>query len=164
MKREKSKLELWIERYLNAELIGYSSTQKSRYYRFNTRILRISDHVASTSDGDISVILDSHDPSNFIVHAVKTGEISVLTYAEVRQLIRSIALLPAITIVANSKEKNNTLPKDVVLEHKNVDKIIKKTANDNCVLGIPIGFFKTGQQNAIYGMVRKVKQKHGCQP
>ena len=48
MKREKCKLEKWMERYLKAEVIGYSKTQKSRYYKFNTRIIRISDHISNT--------------------------------------------------------------------------------------------------------------------
>jgi hypothetical protein len=154
MKREKCKLEKWMERYLKAEVVGYSKTQKSRYYKFNTRIIRISDHISNNSDGDISIILDSHDTTHFIVHAVRTGEISVLTYSEVRQLIRSIKLLPAFMIVANSTEGGNTLPKDVCTEA--VDKVDLKNVNQY-VLGVHIGKFKPGQQNAIRCMAAKLK-------
>ena len=154
MKREKCQLEKWMERYLKAEVIGYSKTLKSRYYKFNTRIIRISDHISNNSDGDISIILDSHDSAHFIVHAVRTGEISVLTYSEVRQLIRSIKLLPAIMIVANSTEEANILPKDVRPEA--VDKVNLKDVNQY-VLGVHIGKFKPGQQNAIRCMAKKLK-------
>lgn len=143
-----------MERYLKAELIGYSQTEKSRYYRFNTRIIRISNHISNNSDGDISIILDSHDTTHFIVHAVRTGEISVLTYSEVRQLIKSIKLLPAFMIIANSTEKANNLPKDVRPEA--VDKVDLKKVNQY-VLGVHIGKFKPGQQNAIRCMVAKLK-------
>ncbi len=154
MKREKCQLEKWMERYLKAEVIGYSKTQKSRYYKFNTRIIRISDHISNNSDGDISIILDSHDTTHFIVHAVRTGEISVLTYPEVRQLIRSIKLLPAFMIVANSTEGANILPKDVHPEV--IDKVNLKDVNQY-VLGVHIGKFKPGQQNAIRCMAAKLK-------
>jgi len=160
MKREKSKLELWIERYLKAEVIGYSQTEKSRYYRFNTRILRVSDHVSNCWNGDLSIILDSHDTFHFLVHAVRTGEISVLTYPQVRYLIRAISLLPATMQIGNSEPNTEKLPKDIKREV-----VTKPVSKDDLldprslVLGIHISKFKQGQQQAIFGMVNKVKDK-----
>lgn len=153
MKREKSKLELWIERYLKLELFADSVNTGSRYYRINTRIVRISDHISNSSDGDLSVILDSHDTEHFIVHAVRTGEISVLNYKELKELLRSLRLLPALTNVANSKESQNILPKDAT---KGIKQII---IDPHYVCGIHIGYFKTSQQQAIYGMVNKASKK-----
>lgn len=150
--REKSKLEKWIERYLNVKKLGIVESSKSRYYKFNTRILRVSDHISNGSDGDLSIILDYHDDLHYLIHAVRSGEITILTLEETKRLLKSIALLPAIMQVANSKD-DCSLPKTLVPEpNSNCD------MNDKLVLGIPIGKFKSGQQQAIYGMVKKLKK------
>ena len=155
--REKSKLEKWIERYLKAKCIGYSITCKSRYYKFNTRIIRISDHIASSSDGDISIILDSSDQGHFIVHAPRTGEISVLNYEQTKQVIRSIKFLPSVMYIANTEKDLNVLPKDVKPEDIVIEP--KKIDPRSCVLGFHISMFRTGQQQAIFNMVNKIKNE-----
>ena len=146
--RPKSKLEKWIERYIKAKNFGISEATKSRYYQFNTRILRISDHVAINSDGDIAIILDSHDEEHYLVHAVHSGEISVLTYEEIKKLIRSIALLPAIMHIANSKEEaciNGVKPSIVE----------KQLTGKDTILGIPINRFTPGRLKTIKAIVKK---------
>lgn len=99
----KNKVERYIERYCKHLITKKVYSQRSTYYHFGSCIIRVSDHKAIHSNGHLSIILDSHDTDHFIVHAVTSGEISVLNYKELKELIRSIRLLPAITYVANVK-------------------------------------------------------------
>ena len=162
MKREKSKLEKWIERYLKAELIGCSNGGESRYYKFNTRVLRISNHV-SVNNAHLSIILDSCNDETYLVHAVKTGEVSVLTYKETKELIKAIRLLPATINIANNTEKDCNLPEI----HQNIDASgeiylncgkknppLRVNVKNAFVLGIPISKFTAGRQQTIASLVR----------
>lgn len=160
----KNKLEKWLERYVKAKRLGIVRSQRSTYYTLNSRILRISDHVAIHSDGDISIICDSHDEEHFLVHAVKTGEISVLTYKEVKTLIRGIALLPSVMYIANAKTVE-TVKCDAECNVENtaeektnaIKQAIKESAEKQLVLGVPIGRFKQGAQIIIHNMVKKLR-------
>lgn len=167
MKREKSKLEKWIERYLKAELIGCSNGEESRYYKFNTRVLRISNHI-SVNNAHLSIIIDSHDSEHFLIHAVKTGEVSVLNYKEVKTLIKAIRLLPATINLANNTEIDCKLP-EISQTISNSDEIslncgsskppLIVKAKDAFVLGIPISKFSKGRQQTIVSLVRHTLKK-----
>ena len=160
--RKKSKLEKWMERYLKVPNLGVVESTRSRYYTINHRVIRISDHVAINSDGDVSIIMDSHDSTHFIIHAVKTGEISVLTYDEVKQLLRAIKLLPAVLYIANTKEE--CVPKVDLKEFDDKETIMKQavynSAIQNLVCGVPLHKLKTGTQDIIKRSVKKLKKKY----
>lgn len=157
---KKTKLERWLTQYAKAKKIGYNESKRSTYYTMNHRILRVSDHVALHSDGDLSIVQDSHDTEHFLVHAVKTGEISVLTYEEVKTLIKGISLLPAIMHLANAKDEtlvncDNIEPED---RAKLIQSTIKESARDMLVCGVPLHKFKPGAQIVIRNTVKKLKE------
>lgn len=114
----KNKVERYIERYCKHLITKKVYSQRSTYYHFGSRIIRVSDHTAIHSDGHLSIILDSHDTEHFIVHAVTSGEISVLNYKELKELIRSIRLLPAVVYVANIPQKSEKPAVEVQEVHK----------------------------------------------
>lgn len=116
----KNKVERYIERYCRQLITKKVYSARSTYYHFGPRIIRVSDHTAIHSDGHLSIILDSHDTEHFIVHAVTSGEISVLNYKELKELIRSIRLLPAVVYVANVEPKEEK-PVAVVKEVNRID-------------------------------------------
>jgi hypothetical protein len=126
----------------------------------NHRILRVSNHVALHSDGDLSIVQDSHDSEHFLIHAVKTGEISVLTYEEVKTLIKGISLLPAIMHLANAKDETLVDCDNTEAENKMklIQKTIEESAHDKLVCGIPLHKFKPGAQDIIRNMVKKIKK------
>ena len=148
-----------MERYLKVPNLGVVESTRSRYYTINHRVIRISDHTAINSDGDVSIIMDSHDSTHFIIHAVKTGEISVLTYDEVKQLLRAIKLLPAVLYIANTKEE--CVPKVDLEEFDDKEAIIKQavynSAIQKLVCGVPLHKFKTGTQSIIKSSIEKLK-------
>ena len=112
--KNKNKVERYIERYCKHLVTKTVYSARSTYYHMGCRIIRVSDHVAIHSDGHLSIILDSHDDEHFIVHAVSSGEISVLNYKELKELIRSLRLLPAVVYVANVKPKEPEVQKVVI--------------------------------------------------
>ena len=140
----KNKVERYIERYCRQLITKKVYSARSTYYHIGPRIIRVSDHVAIHSDGHLSIILDSHDDEHFIVHAVSSGEISVLNYKELKELIRSLRLLPAVVYVANVK------PKEEKPE-------IKQTVIDpTYVLGRPLTDFGPAHRATIQGLFKRL--------
>ena len=135
--KTKNKVERYIERYCKQLITKTVYSDRSTYYHFGHRIIRISDHVAFKSDGHLSIILDSHDTEHFIVHAVSSGEISVVNYKELKEIIRTLRLLPATIYIANNK---STDP---------MEEIPKTLPNPTYVFGYPLTDFKPGHQEAL---------------
>ena len=141
----KNKVERYIERYCRQLITKKIYSERSTYYHFGSRIIRVSDHIAIHSNGHLSIILDSHDTEHFIVHAVISGEISVLNYKELKELIRSIRLLPAVVYVANVKPKEER------------PEIEKQTVIDpTYVLGRPLTDFGPQHKATIQGLFKRL--------
>lgn len=161
MSNGKNKVERYIERYCSKLITKKIYSVRSTYYHFGHRIIRVSDHVAFNSDGDLSIILDSHDDEHFIVHAVTSGEISVVTYPQLKEIIKVFRLLPAVVYIANKPEKvkqPNPVRTDVlVCKPKPGEKIITIPTSSECkikelrvaekdcyILGVHINNLKKG--------------------
>lgn len=141
----KNKVERYIERYCRQLITKKVYSARSTYYHIGPRIIRVSDHTAIHSDGHLSIILDSHDTEHFIVHAVTSGELSVLNYKELKELIRSIRLLPAVVYVANVKPKEER------------PEIEKQTVIDpTYVLGRPLTDFGPAHRAIIQGLFKRL--------
>lgn len=147
--KSKNKLERYIERYCKHLITKTVYSARSTYYHFGPRVIRISDHVAIHSDGHLSIILDSHDNEHFIVHAVSSGEISVLNYKEVKELIRSLRLLPAVVYVANVKPKEENPKK----EKPPVKEVVQKV-DPTLIFGHPISDFGPKHQVVLKSVIK----------
>lgn len=142
--KTKNKVEQYIERYCKQLITKTVYSDRSTYYHFGHRIIRVSDHVAFNSDGHLSIILDSHDKEHFIVHAVSSGEISVVNYKELKEIIRTLRLLPAIIYIANNKPP----------------KVPDKVPDPTYVFGYPITDFKPGHQEILHSILKNhIKSK-----
>lgn len=87
--RQKDKIEKYLDRLIKKHKGILQESEKSRYYSVRGRILRVSDHVGKSSDGCISIIFDSSDQGNYIIHGHSSGNISVLNYEQVKEFVRS---------------------------------------------------------------------------
>lgn len=87
--RPKDKIEKYLDRLIKKHNGLLVESEYSRYYSIKGRVLRISDHVGKTSDGNISIIFDSSDQGHYIVHGHTSGNVSVLNYEQVKELVRS---------------------------------------------------------------------------
>ena len=155
MHRQKDKLERYIKRYIHAKDLRITECDRSTYYRFNDRTVRISDHVSKSSDGDVSIIFDSSDKGYYIVHAAKTNELSVITYEEVKLLIKSISLMPPLVNLITQKLAPDK--KDPINKPDKKDLINKQ--DENFIMGVPKEAFTNDQLQGISVMVKKVKKK-----
>lgn len=144
MKKVKNKVERYIERYCKQLITKVVYSTRSTYYHMGARIIRVSDHVAIHSDGHLSIILDSHDNEHFIVHAVQSGEISVLDYKQLKELIRSLRLLPAVVYLANTKP----------VEEKPTKKEVK-VADPTLVFGRPLSEFGPKHQSVLKDVLKR---------
>lgn len=144
--KSKNRVERYIERYCRHLITKTIYSERSTYYHMGSRVIRVSDHVAMRSDGHLSIILDSHDDEHFIVHAVSSGEISTLNYKELKELIRSLRLLPAVVYVANIKPKE-----EKVVEKKEVPKI-----DPTYVLGRKLTEFGPKHQAVIQDVLKRL--------
>lgn len=150
--KAKNKIEHYIERYCRKMITKVVHSQRSTYYHFGNKCIRVSDHVALKSDGHLSIILDCHDEEHFIVHAVITGEISVVTYEELKEIIRCMRLLPSIPHIANIPVK----------EQEPVQTVTKAVIDPTHFGGYPLTDFSKGHQQALQGILKshiKAKKK-----
>lgn len=168
--KNKNKVERYIERYCKKIITSTVYSQRSTYYHLGHRVIRVSDHVAFKSDGDLSIILDSHDTEHYIIHAVKSGEVSVVTYNELKQVIRSIHLLPAIVYIANTGDTlestsseiiKNTPEKAMLLKTGCSKKFLPVYKKDATVLGVDIKHFEPGGLQTIASITYKVRSRMG---
>ena len=153
----KNKIERYIERYCRKMITKTVYSQRSTYYHFGNKCIRVSDHVALKSDGHLSIILDCHDEAHFIVHAVITGEISVVTYEELKEIIRCMRLLPSIPHIANIPVKEPEPVQFVTKAVKTVEKV-----DPRYVFGYPLTDFKKGHQEILQSILKnhiKAKKK-----
>lgn len=159
---KKDKLEKYIEKYLHAKDLSVTHAQRSSYYRFNGRTVRVSDHVATNSDGDLSIIFDSRDTNHYIVHAATTGELSVVSYEECKMLLKSIAICPSLAILAGQKLKADKAGKEErAVIAATAANITNKATSTDTVFGIPKRFFTPGQIHSINMSIAGVIRKHG---
>ena len=87
--RPKDKIEKYLDRLIKKHNGLLVEAERSRYYSVKGRVLRVSDHVGKTSDGNLSIIFDSSDQGHYIVHGHTSGNISVLNYEQVKEFVRS---------------------------------------------------------------------------
>ena len=169
--RPKDKSEIYVEslmkKYGNCSV---SMGLHSRYYTVNHKVLRISDHIGVTNDAHVSIIVPSFrsDDQQYIIHAHKNGQISVVPYEKVKEMIRSFFYLSSIfgemttdrgCVVGDDKEEKvnvNKLMEKLSELEKYRNKAISK---DKMVLGIPLTKFQKGQVDSIVAIVNKVKRQ-----
>ena len=138
---KKEKLNRYIEKYLHPTKIIEAA--KSTYYIINGREIRVSDHVGLTSDGNLHIIFDSADNGNYILFCKSTGEISVVSYKDVKIVLKSILLLPGITTLIS----------------ESCDPIDDISSSKQFILGVPASKFTKGQLKVIKQTAKKAATK-----
>ena len=125
-----------VDKYISkfAEKSGESASGKSRYYQMEGGIIRVSDHIGRNSDGCVQIIVK---PNGYILYSPSNGKVSICTYRQIQEFIRSFSLFPLLQCG----------PVNLVLA----------SDDTGTVLGVPSNAFTEGQLTAIKKMVHKVK-------
>lgn len=130
------RLEKYCSKFGN--LVGESQSGRSKYYKINNKILRLSDHIGNNSSGNLHIIEKN---GMFIIHRPSTGTIDICSYRQAQEYIRILVRFPE--LVADSNK--------IVFEHA-ID-----SEESNTILGIPADKLTPGQLQAVQMAIKKHK-------
>lgn len=111
-------------------------SQRSTYYHICGRIIRVSDHVGKNSDGSISIIYDAAMSDHYIIHAHASGMVSIVNYENLKGIIKSFAIMPALIGITSSKPVSTQQAKE---EKKTTE------VNKNTIFGVDKSSFTRNQ-------------------
>ena len=81
------KLDKYCRRFTN----DFIESTRSRYYKINNHVLRISDHIGMSSSGLFSIIIKGNQ---FILHHPNSGSVEILNYEGVKAFVKIFAKFP----------------------------------------------------------------------
>lgn len=95
--RTKDKIEKYLDRLCKKYNGTVIESEQSRYYNFNNRILRVSNHVAKSSNGSISIVFDGFDSGNYIICGHKicghnSGNIFIIDYEHLKSYVKNFII------------------------------------------------------------------------
>ena len=132
-----------VERFITKVADEYGATieksNRSRYFKFNGRVLRLSNHVGKNSSGAISIIVPygtSNENEQFILHVHSTGNIQTVTLQQLKEFVHTFALI---------SDFLEPMVNSVTLAHVQVN----APQPSNTILGIPSNQFSEAQLNQI---------------
>lgn len=182
LERKKDKIEIYAAKIVNERGGNVLIEKFSTYYNVNGHILRISNHIGVSSSGNLSIIIPNYDSlrrfkSNYIVHSHQTGEISIMNYEDVKEVVRCYGKMSS--IVSNPLQANfdfqfeirdkfdAKLEEDKINEEltrlrkieEKYDTLLNKikqnkgsgydSLNPTEIFGVPVCYFTEGQMNAL---------------
>lgn len=155
--RTKDKIEKYLDRLIKKHNGSLVESELSRYYSIRGRILRVSDHIGKTSDGNISIIFDSSDQGNYIIHGHSSGNISVLNYEQCKEFVRNFArtsfLFKDIVSVPSSIRAEKTVTPEK--EQDVLVKVLKETFTPKQLNQIK-AFLSTNSNKSCKELIHKI--------
>ena len=112
---------------------------KSRYFKVNEKVLRVSDHIGKNSSGCMSIIVKNEMSTVnevYAVHSHSTGQFQLMTYDEVKELCRTFFRISAFLFditgysVKNWKKESEDCSTDI----ENVKKNLSVQQSENAKL------------------------------
>ena len=149
-----------LNKYLHSIIAKHNGvviySKRSTYYHLCGRIIRVSDHIGKTSDGSISIIYDGACSDNFIVHAHASGMVSIVNYENLKNIIKSFAILPALIGITSQASNIN---KQVINQNKTKEETKEETKtveiNKNTIFGIEKSKFTGKQITSLNNMMQQ---------
>ena len=133
-----------VERYITKIAEEYGATieksPRSRYFKFNDRVLRLSNHIGKNSSGAISIIVPygtTQKDDIFILHVHSTGNIQTIDLTQLKEFVRTFALVSDFL-----EPLVNSTTVAYVKDNYQKDK-------ENTILGYPLSSFSEAQINQI---------------
>ena len=133
-----------VERYITKIAEEYGATieksPRSRYFKFNDRVLRLSNHIGKNSSGAISIIVpygSTQKDDVFILHVHSTGNIQTIDLTQLKEFVRTFALVSDFL-----EPLVNSTTVAYVKDNYQKDK-------ENTILGYPLNSFSEAQINQI---------------
>lgn len=98
-----------LDKYLKKICPEYIESARSRYYRFNNYVLRVSDHVGAGSSGSYSIIISS---DSYILHTHSNGSVIILNYKQVLMFVKTLKICSSLAVVASPMSEFAIDPND----------------------------------------------------
>ena len=127
-----------LDKYIRRFSSEVRESDRSRYYKVNSRVIRVSDHLGVKSDGVYHIIIR---PNGYILHHPKTGTINIMNYEQVKSFIRTLPFLPSVRF-----------------DDLSGPEMLQETGKT--VLGVPVSYFTPGQLNVIAATAKKALAEH----
>lgn len=118
------KVDKYCKRFTKDVIIS----DRSRYYKFGSQILRISDHIGSNSSGNYSIIISNN---GYILHNHESGLVKIISYNDIKALIKGISLCA--DLISNKSlqvwelSKNETINVNKETTSNDISRLINKT-------------------------------------
>lgn len=80
-----------LDKYCRRFTDDFIESTRSRYYKINNHVLRISDHIGMSSSGLFSIIIKGNQ---FILHHPNSGSVEILNYEGVKAFVKIFAKFP----------------------------------------------------------------------
>lgn len=144
-----------VERYITKIAEEYGATieksPRSRYFKFNDRVLRLSNHIGKNSSGAISIIVpygSTQKDDVFILHVHSTGNIQTIDLSQLKEFVRTFALVSDFL-----EPLVNSTTVAYVKDNYQKDK-------ENTILGYPLSSFSEAQINQIRFFIGQNHQEY----
>ena len=108
-----------IEKYLKRFTSEVEESERSRYFKLNGCVIRVSDHFAIGSVCYISILLPTNDNKCYVITNHKTAKIAVVNYDELKGIVKSLAIIPDIIQNAETNPNQSVQSRLNSLETKN---------------------------------------------
>ena len=112
-----------LDRFICKYADEHTESERSRYYRFGDWIIRISDHIALSSNFTISIITPTIHTCNMYVIHTKDAKARAIDYEDLKILIKSFRIL------AGTKMTPSKLKRELKTQQNVVKKYQKKIRN-----------------------------------
>ena len=135
------KLDKYCRRFTN----DFIESDRSRYYKINNRILRISDHIGQSSSGIFSIIIKDNI---YLLHHPTTGSIEILNYEGAKAFVKIFAKFPLGNLVdprSWEMSKHDKVEKQVIVD------------SDKTLFGIELQYYTKGERNNIKNAIAQAK-------
>ncbi len=121
-----------LDKYCRRFTDNYVKSTRSRYYRMNGHVLRISDHISMNTNALFAIIIR---PEGYILHHPSSGHCDIISYKEALAFVKMFSRFP----IYHFSEPNEWKLA------KNEQLIVKEEQVGN----VPLNVFSKNQQERI---------------
>lgn len=125
--RKKDKIEKYLDRLVKLHGGELKESMKSRYYKINGQIIRVSDHFAVNSQCSVSIVLT--EDGKYVLTNTTKQSIRCVEYKELLQFCKTFHMTNMITgRYATDVETINALSKAISTKDKTINELGQKLA------------------------------------
>ena len=119
-----------LDRFAKRFADEVNESVRSRYYRFGDWVIRISDHIATSSSFTMSIITPTvHSCGMYILHNKEQNTVCAIAYEDLKTLIKSFRILSGNKLTPAKLKKGQ-----VLFEKERIKKYQKKISEQKKVI------------------------------